>query len=83
MLAGLSFLTLFQVCYQEEASEVWFPELQDLPSSVTYMDMRLIGHQRLSALGCQNGYLKCALVDLTAPMDMYPDSRCIQVKTAS
>ena len=55
-----------QLCFQEENSELWFPELQDLPSSVTYMDMRTIGHHRLTALGCQNGYLKCALVDLTS-----------------
>ena len=55
-----------QLCFQEEPSEAWFPELQDLPSSVTHMDMRLTGYQRLTALGCQNGYLKCALIDVAS-----------------
>lgn len=55
-----------QFSFQEESSEEYFPELQQLPSSVTYLDMKLIGSHRLTALGCQAGYLRCALVDLTS-----------------
>lgn len=55
-----------QLCFQEEPSNVWFPELQDLPSSVTYMDMKIVRLQRLTGLGCQNGYLQCTLVDLSS-----------------
>ena len=67
-MTDMHYITSFlytQVSFQEEPSDMWFPELQGLPSSVTYMDMRVMEGQRLTALGCQNGYLKCAVVDLT------------------
>jgi hypothetical protein len=46
--------------------EEFFPEFKDLPSSVTYMDLKLVGSHRLTALGCQTGHLRCTLVDLTS-----------------
>ena len=48
------------------SSEVFFPEFQNLPSSVTILDMKVVGMQRLTVFGCQNGFLKCCLVDITA-----------------
>ncbi len=58
---------LLQFIFQEEESlEGIFPEFQDLPSSVTYMETRLIGMHRLTALGCQTGHVQCTLVDLTS-----------------
>lgn len=58
--------TYVQLSFVEEPSNRWFPELQDLPSSVTYMDVRVVGDQRMSVVGCQNGYLRCAVVTLTS-----------------
>ena len=52
------------MCYQEEPLDDFFPELLDLPSSVTYMSLKVVGGYRITALGCQAGYCKCALVDL-------------------
>ena len=53
-----------QLSFEETPTGRWFPELQDLPSSATYLDMRVVGDQRLTALGCQNGQLMCAVVHL-------------------
>ena len=57
-------LQLLQLSFEETAVARWFPELQDLPSSVTYMDMRVVGDQRLTALGCQSGQLMCAVTNI-------------------
>ena len=65
------FSVFMQLCFQEEPSNGWFPELQDLPSSVTFMDMKLVGFQRITSLGCQTGYLQCALVDLASNSKSY------------
>lgn len=45
-----------------------FPELQQLPSNVLWLDMLSIaGGRRLSAFGCQNGCVGLALVNQTGP----------------
>lgn len=55
-----------QLSFQEDSLvENWFPELQNLSSSVTHMDIKLQGHKRVTAIGCQRGQIRCALVDLT------------------
>ena len=44
----------------------WFPELQGLPSTATHIDMQVDEEkmQRKTAVGCQSGYVMCALVNL-------------------
>ena len=54
-----------QLSFQEEPSDEYFPELQDLPSSVMYMDLKVIGRHRVTCLGCQTGYCQCSIVDLS------------------
>ena len=53
-----------QVSFEETPTARWFPELQQLSSSVTYMDMRVVGDQRFTALGCQSGQLMCAVTNI-------------------
>ena len=45
---------------------MFFPEFQGLPSSVTNLDMKVEGARRLTAYGCQDGSLRCFLVDISA-----------------
>ncbi|XP_045080116.1 KICSTOR complex protein kaptin isoform X2 [Coregonus clupeaformis] len=54
--------------FEEQPVERLFPELQELPSNVLWLDVLSIpsGH-RLSAFGCQNGCVGLALVDQTGP----------------
>jgi hypothetical protein len=42
----------------------FFPELEGLPSSVTAMSFKNHCKTRYSAVGCQNGFLKCSFVDM-------------------
>ena len=51
---------------EEMSSNLFFPEFCELPSSVTSLDMKVVGTQRLTVFGCQNGHLQCSLVDITA-----------------
>uniref|UniRef100_A0A8D3EG39 Kaptin n=1 Tax=Scophthalmus maximus TaxID=52904 RepID=A0A8D3EG39_SCOMX len=45
-----------------------FPELQQLPSNVLWLDMLSVaGGRRISAFGCQNGCVGLAVVDQTGP----------------
>nr|XP_020469207.1 kaptin [Monopterus albus] len=54
--------------FEEQPVERLFPELQQLPSNVLWVDMLSIaGGQRLSAFGCQNGCVGLALVKQTGP----------------
>ncbi|XP_022060253.1 KICSTOR complex protein kaptin [Acanthochromis polyacanthus] len=54
--------------FEEQPVERLFPELQELPSNVLWLDMLSIaGSRRLSAFGCQNGCLGLALVNQTGP----------------
>jgi hypothetical protein len=53
-----------EVSFEETPTGRWFPELGQLPSSVTYLDMRVVGDQRLTALGCQAGQLMCAVTNI-------------------
>nr|XP_046267350.1 KICSTOR complex protein kaptin isoform X2 [Scatophagus argus] len=54
--------------FEEQPVERLFPELQQLPSNVLWMDMLSIdGGRRLSAFGCQNGCVGLALVNQTGP----------------
>lgn len=54
--------------FEEQPVERLFPELQQLPSNVLWLDMLSIaGGRRLSAFGCQNGCLGLALVNQTGP----------------
>ena len=57
-------LKLLQVSFEETPTARWFPELGQLPSSVTYLDMRVVGDQRLTALGFQGGQLMCAITNI-------------------
>ncbi|XP_062033114.1 KICSTOR complex protein kaptin isoform X2 [Lepus europaeus] len=51
--------------FEEQPVENLFPELTDLPSSVLWLDVRSLPGttRRLSALGCQSGYVRVAHVD--------------------
>ncbi|XP_029304866.1 KICSTOR complex protein kaptin [Cottoperca gobio] len=54
--------------FEEQPVERLFPELQQLPSNVLWLDMLSIdGGQRLSAFGCQNGCVGLAQVNQTEP----------------
>ncbi|XP_033507032.1 KICSTOR complex protein kaptin [Epinephelus lanceolatus] len=52
--------------FEEQPVERLFPELQQLPSNVLWLDMLSVaGDRRLSAFGCQNGCVGLALVSQT------------------
>ncbi|XP_030295010.1 KICSTOR complex protein kaptin [Sparus aurata] len=52
--------------FEEQPVERLFPELQQLPSNVLWLDvLSIAGGRRLSAFGCQNGCVGLALVDQT------------------
>ncbi|XP_068456843.1 KICSTOR complex protein kaptin [Clinocottus analis] len=54
--------------FEEQPVDRLFPELQQLPSNVLWLDMLSIaGGRRLSAFGCQNGCVGLALVNQTGP----------------
>uniref|UniRef100_A0A7N6BP84 Kaptin (actin binding protein) n=1 Tax=Anabas testudineus TaxID=64144 RepID=A0A7N6BP84_ANATE len=54
--------------FEEQPVERLFPELQQLPSNVLWLDMLSIaGGRRLSAFGCQNGCVGLALVNQSGP----------------
>ncbi|XP_061596676.1 KICSTOR complex protein kaptin [Cololabis saira] len=55
--------------FEELPVEKLFPELQQLPSNVLWLDMlTTTGGRRLSAFGCQNGRIGLNLVDQTGPV---------------
>lgn len=54
--------------FEEQSVEKLFPELQELPSNVLWLDVLSIsGGRRLSAFGCQNGCVGLAVVNQTGP----------------
>ncbi|KAF7205640.1 KICSTOR complex protein kaptin [Nothobranchius furzeri] len=54
--------------FEEQPVERLFPELQQLPSNVLWLDMLgVAAGRRLSAFGCQNGCVGLALVDQNGP----------------
>ncbi|XP_071316815.1 KICSTOR complex protein kaptin [Trachinotus anak] len=54
--------------FEEQPVERLFPELQQLPSNVLWLDMlTLAGGRRISAFGCQSGCVGLALVNQTGP----------------
>lgn len=54
--------------FEEQPVERLFPELQQLPSNVLWLDvLSIAGGQRLSAFGCQNGCVGLALVSQAGP----------------
>ncbi|KAM8835579.1 KICSTOR complex protein kaptin isoform 1-T1 [Synchiropus picturatus] len=54
--------------FEEQPVERLFPELQQLPSNVLWLDMLSVADgRRLSAFGCQNGCVGLALVDQCGP----------------
>ncbi|XP_071399197.1 KICSTOR complex protein kaptin [Centroberyx affinis] len=54
--------------FEEQPVERLFPELQQLPSNVLWLDMlSTAGGRRLSAFGCQNGCVGLALVNQAGP----------------
>uniref|UniRef100_A0A3Q2FSM8 Kaptin (actin binding protein) n=1 Tax=Cyprinodon variegatus TaxID=28743 RepID=A0A3Q2FSM8_CYPVA len=54
--------------FEEQPVEKLFPELQQLPSNVLWLDMTSVpGGRRLSAYGCQNGCVGLALVNQSGP----------------
>ncbi|KAF7669138.1 hypothetical protein LDENG_00238380 [Lucifuga dentata] len=54
--------------FEEQPVEKLFPELQQLPSNVLWLDvLSVAGGRRLSVFGCQNGCVGLALVNQTGP----------------
>ncbi|XP_008330718.1 KICSTOR complex protein kaptin [Cynoglossus semilaevis] len=54
--------------FEEQPVEKLFPELQQLPSNVLWMDvLNLADGRRISAFGCQNGCVVLAVVNQTGP----------------
>ncbi|XP_054902552.1 KICSTOR complex protein kaptin [Poeciliopsis prolifica] len=54
--------------FEEQPVEKLFPELQQLPSNVLWLDMVSVADgKRLSAYGCQNGCIGLALVNQNGP----------------
>ncbi|XP_022601645.1 KICSTOR complex protein kaptin [Seriola dumerili] len=54
--------------FEEQPVERLFPELQQLPSNVLWLDMLTVaGGRRISAFGCQSGCVGLALVNQTGP----------------
>ncbi|MBN3310492.1 KPTN protein, partial [Amia calva] len=54
--------------FEEQPVERLFPELQELPSNVLWLDVLSVGGgRRLSAFGCQSGCVGVALVDQSRP----------------
>lgn len=49
----------------EEACHLLFPELVDLPSSVTCMDFKQVGNKRLTVAACQGSYVRFSITDVT------------------
>ncbi|XP_065921007.1 KICSTOR complex protein kaptin-like [Dysidea avara] len=54
----------------EEPCHSWFPELVDIPSSVTFMDFKQFGNQRLTVVACQSGYVRFSITDVTSLSNM-------------
>ncbi|KAL4640432.1 kaptin [Arapaima gigas] len=55
--------------FEEQPIGRLFPELQELPSNVLWLDiMRIPGGLRLSAYGCQNGCVGLAVVEQAEPV---------------
>ena len=50
---------------EEEDSLLRFPEFKDLRSNITdvVMDTNKLDFKRITAFGCQNGYIRCSFVD--------------------
>lgn len=64
--------------FEEQPVERLFPELQELPSNVLWLDMLCVpGGRRFSAYGCQNGCVGLALVDQSKP-EMLQSWRVLQ-----
>ncbi|XP_076607098.1 KICSTOR complex protein kaptin [Chaetodon auriga] len=54
--------------FEEQPVDRLFPELQQLPSNVLWLDvLSIAGGRRLSAFGCQNSCVGLALVNQTGP----------------
>ncbi|KAI5630382.1 kaptin [Silurus asotus] len=54
--------------FEEQPVERFFPELNNLPSNVLWMNVLIIeGSRRLTAFGCQNGCVGLALVNQRGP----------------
>ncbi|KAK4806281.1 hypothetical protein QYF61_008467 [Mycteria americana] len=51
--------------FEEQPVQHLFPELQELPSNVLWLDVRNVpgSGQRVTAFGCQSGYVRVARVD--------------------
>eukprot|EP00794_Sanderia_malayensis_P020046 gene20046-22013_t len=50
--------------FVEFPCEQFFPEFRDLPSSITWMDVKeMVDNKRITAFGCQDGYLFLAIVN--------------------
>ncbi|XP_072032491.1 KICSTOR complex protein kaptin-like [Amphiura filiformis] len=51
--------------FMEHPAEIEFPEFNTLPSIPLWIDIKYIGnHERITAVGCQNGSLRIAVVSL-------------------
>ncbi|XP_070570250.1 KICSTOR complex protein kaptin-like [Ptychodera flava] len=50
--------------FEEIPCEDFFPEFKDLQSNVLWMDIKNVhGEERLTAMGCENGYFKVCVVN--------------------
>lgn len=62
---SLSFFIIVKALFEEEDSSLRFPEFKDLHSNITDVTLhtKKSDMQRVTAFGCQNGYVRCCIVD--------------------
>lgn len=52
--------------FEEQPVQNFFPELQNLPSNVLWLEVETLDNsKRVTVVGCQNGHVKVAVTDLT------------------
>ncbi|KAM7441816.1 hypothetical protein ABFA07_009144 [Porites harrisoni] len=51
--------------FEEQPVKNYFPELQNLPSNILWLEVLTEQSRRVTVLGCQDGYVKVAVTDLT------------------
>nr|XP_058954875.1 KICSTOR complex protein kaptin-like isoform X1 [Pocillopora verrucosa] len=52
--------------FEEQPVQSFFPELQNLPSNVLWLEVETLHNsKRVTVVGCQNGHVKVAVTDLT------------------
>lgn len=57
--------------YEEQPVQNYFPELQNLPSNVLWLEVQTQQTRRVTVLGCQGGFVKVAVTELSGePVDV-------------